>query len=77
MVILATTAPGRPTAVAVGTVVMTLEVVALVSFRWHYLSDALGGVVLGVGCALFVDAVVHRLRRRVPVVTHRGPSVAP
>jgi undecaprenyl-diphosphatase len=69
MLVLVTPPTGRPMATLVGAVVMTLEVVTLVSFRWHYLSDALGGVVLGVGCALFVDAVVHRLgrpRRRRP-----------
>jgi hypothetical protein len=63
MVVLVTRGTGRAAAAVVGTVVMASEVVALVSFRWHYLSDALGGVVLGVGCALFVDAVLHRLRR--------------
>jgi undecaprenyl-diphosphatase len=63
MVVLVTRGTGRAAATVVGAVVMLLEVVALVSFRWHYLSDALGGVVLGVGCALLVDGVLHWLRR--------------
>jgi membrane-associated phospholipid phosphatase len=54
---------GRILAVIFGAAVVIFEVVALVAFRWHYLSDTLGGVVLGVACVLFVDAVFHRLRR--------------
>jgi membrane-associated phospholipid phosphatase len=61
-VVLVTRGSGRLVAIVVGVPVVVFEVVALVAFRWHYLTDALGGVVLGVGCVLFVDAVLHRIR---------------
>jgi membrane-associated phospholipid phosphatase len=66
VVVLVSRRGGRPAAVAIGAAVVIFEVVALVSFRWHYLSDALGGVVLGVGCVLLVDAVLHRGHRDRP-----------
>ncbi len=74
-VVLVTRGKGRAVAVVLGTAVVVFEVIALVAFRWHYLSDALGGVDLGVACVLLVDAVTHRLplrprltsgRRRIP-----------
>jgi membrane-associated phospholipid phosphatase len=57
---------GRGAAVVIGSAVVIFEAVALVSFRWHYLTDVLGGIVLGVGCVLLADAVFHRLRLRLP-----------
>jgi len=57
----------RLAAVLLGAPVVVFEVVALVAFRWHYLSDALGGADLGVASVLFVDAVLHRLRFRLRV----------
>jgi len=75
-IVLVTRGRVRVVAIVVGSAVVMLEVVALVAFRWHYLSDALGGVVLGIGCILFVDAVLHRLhgrRRR----SHRPRRTAP
>ncbi|HEY7947771.1 MAG TPA: phosphatase PAP2 family protein [Acidimicrobiales bacterium] len=62
-VVLCTRGKGRAAAVVIGSAVVILEVIALVAFRWHYLSDALGGVFLGVGSVLLVDALVHRIRR--------------
>ncbi len=53
--------------VAVGAVLTTLMVVAVVGLRWHYLSDALGGVTLGVGAVLVLDGVLHLTRQ----VLHR------
>jgi membrane-associated phospholipid phosphatase len=47
----------------VASAAVILEVVALVAYRSHYLSDALGGVLVGVGSVLLIDAVLH-LRRR-------------
>jgi membrane-associated phospholipid phosphatase len=63
-IVLVTRGRGRLVAVILGSAVTIFEVVALVAFRWHYLSDALGGVVLGVACVILVDAVFHRLHRR-------------
>ncbi len=64
-VVLVTRGRGRLVALLLGSAVVAFEVVALVAFRWHYLSDALGGVVLGVGCVLLADALLHRIRRPV------------
>jgi membrane-associated phospholipid phosphatase len=62
VVVLVTRGKARGVAAVVGSAVVLFEAVALVSFRWHYLTDVLGGIVLGVGCVLLADAVVHRLR---------------
>jgi hypothetical protein len=63
VIVLVTRGKGRAAAVAIGSVVVTFEAVALVAFRWHFLSDALGGIVVGVGSVLLVDALFHRVRR--------------
>jgi len=63
VVVLCTRGKGRVAAVVIGSAVVVLEIIALVAFRWHYLSDALGGAFLGVGSVLLVDALVHRIRR--------------
>lgn len=62
--VLVTRGIGRWVAVVLGSAAMVLEIIALVAFRWHYLSDTLGGVLVGVGSVVLVDAVVHRLPRR-------------
>jgi len=63
VLVLVTRGKGRAAIVVIGSAVVALETIALVALRWHYLSDALGGVVLGVGSVLFVDALFHRVRR--------------
>lgn len=40
--------------------------VAVVGLRWHYPSDALAGVVLGVGLTLGADGVLHAVAARLP-----------
>jgi len=75
--ILVTRGKVRWLASIVGSAVVVFEVVTLVAFRWHYLSDALGGVVLGVGCVMFVDAVVHRLPLPGPRRPRHRRSVPP
>jgi membrane-associated phospholipid phosphatase len=62
-VILAVAGRARWPVRLVASAAVLLEVVALVAYRSHYLSDALGGVLVGVGSVLLVDAVLH-LRRR-------------
>jgi undecaprenyl-diphosphatase len=74
-VVLALRGKARGVAVVVGSAVVLFEAVALVSFRWHYLTDVLGGIVLGVGCVLFADAVVHRLRLPKPLRARRPKAV--
>jgi membrane-associated phospholipid phosphatase len=32
---------------------------AVIALRWHYPSDALGGLVLGVAVVVFVDGLLH------------------
>jgi membrane-associated phospholipid phosphatase len=61
VVVLVLRGKARGVAAVVGSTVVLFEAVALVSFRWHYLTDVLGGIVLGVGCVLLADAVFHRL----------------
>lgn len=63
-ILLAVGGKARWPARLVGSAAVILEVVALVAYRSHYLSDALGGVLVGVGSVLLVDAVLHRPRRR-------------
>jgi membrane-associated phospholipid phosphatase len=67
-IVLVTRGGGRVAALVIGSLVVAFEAIALVAFRWHYPTDALGGIVLGVGCVLFVDAVLHRV---VPRLRHR------
>ncbi len=62
VIVLVTRGPARWAAVVLGAAAIVLEIIALVAFRWHYLTDAFGGVLVGVGCVLLVDAVVHRIR---------------
>jgi membrane-associated phospholipid phosphatase len=76
-VVLVTRGKARGAAVVIGSSVVVFEAVALVSFRWHYPTDVLGGVVLGVGCVLFADAVLHRLRLRQRLSARRRRPVPP
>jgi undecaprenyl-diphosphatase len=64
VVVLVTRGPARWVAAILGTAAVILEIIALVAFRWHYLSDALGGVLVGVGSVLLIDALLHRLGPR-------------
>jgi len=49
----------RPVTVVFGAVVVVLECVSVVALQWHFPSDALGGVVFGVGVVLLVDGLLH------------------
>jgi membrane-associated phospholipid phosphatase len=63
----------RAIAALVGGVVVAGTCVAVVVLRWHYPTDALGGVLVGAGAVLFLDALLH-----VPwVVTSRSPTPQP
>jgi undecaprenyl-diphosphatase len=49
----------RGATIAVGVVLTGLMVVAVIGLRWHYPSDALAGLVLGVGMVLLIDGSFH------------------
>jgi membrane-associated phospholipid phosphatase len=51
--------PGRPVVALAGAAVTGLTCLAVVVLRWHYPTDALGGVAVGVGAVLTLDALVH------------------
>jgi membrane-associated phospholipid phosphatase len=57
--------------VALGAAVVALMMVAVVSLRWHYASDALGGAVFGVGTVLLIDGGFHLL---VPLIMDPGAA---
>ncbi len=54
----------RPAAAVVGSLSVALMIVAVIALRWHYPTDALAGVVLGVGVVLMVDRAAHSLPAR-------------
>jgi membrane-associated phospholipid phosphatase len=57
--ILAVPARVRVVFVVIGSVAVGAMVVAVIGLRWHLPSDALAGVVLGVGIVVLADGVLH------------------
>jgi membrane-associated phospholipid phosphatase len=49
----------RPVLLVIGSAAVGAIVVAVIGLRWHYPTDALAGVALGVGVVLLVDGVLH------------------
>jgi membrane-associated phospholipid phosphatase len=49
----------RPLVIVLGAVAVSLIAVAVTGLRWHYPTDVLGGIVLGVGTVLLVDGLLH------------------
>lgn len=49
----------RPVFVVAGAAAVTATCAAVVVLRWHYPTDALGGVAVGVGAVLALDALAH------------------
>jgi membrane-associated phospholipid phosphatase len=49
----------RPVVVVVGTFVIGLECISVIALQWHFPTDALGGVIVGVGTVLMVDGLLH------------------
>jgi len=49
----------RPVAVVVGTFLVGLECIAVVALQWHFPTDALGGVVVGVGVVVLLDGLLR------------------
>jgi membrane-associated phospholipid phosphatase len=56
---LAVTPRFRPFVVAVAAAATLAMADAVIALRWHYPSDALGGLVLGVAVVVFVDGLLH------------------
>ena len=55
----------RAVFVALAAVAVGAMVIAVIGLRWHLPTDALAGVVLGVGVVLLVDGMLHLRARRV------------
>jgi membrane-associated phospholipid phosphatase len=49
----------RPVVIVAGAVAVALTAIAVTGLRWHYPTDVLGGIVLGVGTVLLVDGLLH------------------
>jgi membrane-associated phospholipid phosphatase len=75
-VVLVTRRPARPIVAVVAAGTIAAICIAVVGMRWHYPTDALGGVCIGAGTMLVVDAALHvpaRIRaRRKPAPAHHG-----
>lgn len=56
----------RPLAAALGLVAILATDAAVVAMRWHFPTDAIGGMLVGVGTVLVVDAALHLVRRAPP-----------
>jgi membrane-associated phospholipid phosphatase len=79
--VLAVPRRARAAVIAAGALVTVAMSVAVTGLRWHYPSDALGGVVLGIGTVVLVDGVLHlfeiRHRSRTAVPTPTSGASAP
>jgi membrane-associated phospholipid phosphatase len=49
----------RPLLAAMGMLAVVGVAAAVVVLRWHYPTDALGGMAVGAGAVLLVDALAH------------------
>jgi membrane-associated phospholipid phosphatase len=49
----------RPLSALVGALVVAGVGVAVVVLRWHYPTDVIGGVWVGIGAVFFIDALAH------------------
>jgi membrane-associated phospholipid phosphatase len=56
----------RTAAAVLGSLGVATMIVAVIALRWHYPTDALAGVVLGVGVVLMVDGSIRILTGRQP-----------
>jgi membrane-associated phospholipid phosphatase len=75
--VLATPARWRALTVVLGVVYIAAMCIAVVALRWHYPSDALGGVALGVGVVLLVDGASWWVLGRRGVAQRRRAGPAP
>ncbi len=56
--VLAVPSRARPVAMVAGAAVVILMVLAVIALQWHFPSDALAGVTLGVGIVLLIDVAL-------------------
>lgn len=49
----------KPPVTLAGIIVVSAVAAAVVILRWHYVTDALGGICVGVGAVLLIDALAH------------------
>jgi len=78
--LLATPDPWRSVVAAVGGTLTVLECVAVVALRWHYPTDAVAGLALGVGVVLVSDCAARGAAAwlaRGTAGRDRVPEVAP
>lgn len=59
--VLAATGRGRWYALTLAVAAGAAVGIGVVGLRWHYPTDVLGGMLLGSGCVLVVDAIFHLL----------------
>ena len=59
----------RLVVVIVGAFIVGLESISVIALQWHFPTDALGGVILGVGVVLLIDGSLHLVFRPRSVVT--------
>jgi membrane-associated phospholipid phosphatase len=57
----------KPLVAVTGAVVVVAVCVAVVVLRWHYPTDALGGVCVGAGAVFAVDGFLLSIRNHLPV----------
>ncbi len=64
--VVAVPARARAIFVILAAVAVGAMVTAVIGLRWHLPTDALAGVILGVGVVLLVDGVLHLRRPKIP-----------
>ncbi len=72
----------RPVAVVVGAILIGLECMAVIALQWHFPTDALGGVAVGIGVVLLIDGLLHmgmgaRVAGRHPPAGAGDPAASP
>jgi membrane-associated phospholipid phosphatase len=76
--LLATADPWRSVVAALGGTVTVLAVMSVVALRWHFPTDALAGVAVGVGVVLLTDCAARAVAwRRDPGADGSGPGPRP
>jgi membrane-associated phospholipid phosphatase len=60
----------KPLVAVAGGVVVAAVCAAVVALRWHYPTDAFGGLCVGVGVVFVVDGLLMLIRNRYPVRPH-------
>jgi membrane-associated phospholipid phosphatase len=64
----------RPLVAGLGTLSVALIIVAVITLKWHYPSDALVGALFGAGTVLLVDSATWLLTGRASHASRRGAA---